>query len=149
MFDYQFNNGTGVRCWVAGYGKDDESGDFSFIQRKVDVPVFSNRNLCNNKLKSELAKTSPRTAANFQLTAGEICAGGEQGKDSCDGDGGAPLVCLFTIYQLFVYIYQLFVYFSRFVCHNLGDGTLLDWWLGELDVAEKVCQQYMLMYSII
>jgi len=94
MFDYQFNNGTGVRCWVAGYGKDDESGDFSFIQRKVDVPVFSNRNLCNNKLKSELAKTSPRTAANFQLTAGEICAGGEQGKDSCDGDGGAPLVCM-------------------------------------------------------
>ena len=27
------------------------------------------------------------------LSPGEICAGGETGKDSCDGDGGAPLVC--------------------------------------------------------
>ena len=23
----------------------------------------------------------------------EVCAGGELGKDACDGDGGAPLVC--------------------------------------------------------
>ena len=98
MFNYRFNNGTGVRCWVAGYGKDKEEGDFSFIQRKVDVPLFSNRNECNNRLKSELSKTSPRTAANFQLSAGELCAGGEQGKDSCDGDGGAPLVCLLTLF---------------------------------------------------
>ena len=98
MFNYRFNNGTGVRCWVAGYGKDKEKGDFSFIQRKVDVPLFSNRNECNNRLKSELSKKSPRTAANFQLSAGELCAGGEQGKDSCEGDGGAPLVCLFTFF---------------------------------------------------
>ena len=101
MFNYRFNNGTGVRCWVAGYGKDKEEGDFSFIQRKVDVPLFSNRNECNNRLKSELSKRSPRTAANFQLSAGELCAGGEQGKDSCDGDGGAPLVCLFVDIILF------------------------------------------------
>ncbi len=24
---------------------------------------------------------------------GEICAGGEEGRDACEGDGGAPLVC--------------------------------------------------------
>ena len=29
----------------------------------------------------------------FRLRSGEVCAGGEAGKDSCDGDGGAPLVC--------------------------------------------------------
>ena len=29
----------------------------------------------------------------FRLHPGEVCAGGEAGKDSCDGDGGAPLVC--------------------------------------------------------
>ena len=29
----------------------------------------------------------------FRLRAGEVCAGGEAGKDACDGDGGSPLVC--------------------------------------------------------
>ncbi len=89
MFDYKFGNGTGVRCWVAGWGKDAEDGQFSFIQRKVDVPLYD-RNRCELRLKQELGGNS---AARFNLHPGEICAGGEEGKDACDGDGGAPLVC--------------------------------------------------------
>jgi len=85
MFDYQFNNGTGVRCWVAGWGRDGEDGQFSFVQRKVDVPIY-NRRRCENVMKQELSNR-------FRLRSGEICAGGEAGKDSCDGDGGSPLVC--------------------------------------------------------
>ena len=30
---------------------------------------------------------------NFNLHPGELCAGGEEKKDACDGDGGSPLVC--------------------------------------------------------
>merc|ERR1712020_480125 len=85
MFDYKFNNGTGVRCWVAGWGRDGEDGQFSFIQRKVDVPIFD-RSRCENVMKQELSNR-------FRLRAGEVCAGGEAGKDACDGDGGSPLVC--------------------------------------------------------
>merc|ERR1712012_378360 len=88
MFEHEFNNGTGVRCWVAGWGRDaskDLGGKFSFVQRKVDVPIF-NRQRCENRMKQELDNR-------FRLRSGEVCAGGEAGKDSCDGDGGAPLVC--------------------------------------------------------
>merc|ERR550519_2502561 len=89
MFDYKFNNGTGVRCWVAGWGRDREEkdgGKFSFVQRKVDVPIYD-RGKCDNVMKQLLGKE-------FNLRNGELCAGGECGKDACDGDGGSPLVCL-------------------------------------------------------
>jgi len=43
QFDYQFSNGTGVRCWVAGWGKDEEDGSFQFIPRKVDLPLVDDR----------------------------------------------------------------------------------------------------------
>jgi len=95
MFDHRFNNDTGVRCWVAGWGRDAEDGQFSFIQRKVDVPIYE-RNRCNIRIKQELQKTNPNgnSASRFNLQPGELCAGGETGKDACDGDGGSPLVCL-------------------------------------------------------
>jgi len=90
MFDHVFSNGTGTRCWVAGYGREPGSDTPSFVQRKVDIPIYPNRAECNNRLKNALpAARQP----DFQLSPGEICAGGEIGKDTCDGDGGAPLVC--------------------------------------------------------
>merc|ERR1712013_664059 len=35
QFDHQFSNGTGVRCFVAGWGKDEHDGSFQFIPKKV------------------------------------------------------------------------------------------------------------------
>merc|ERR1711910_77687 len=92
MFDYQFNNGTGVRCWVAGWGKDSLDGSFQFIQHKVDLPLVEN-NSCNNKLKSALNAQRAGSGNRFSLSQSEICAGGQVGKDACTGDGGSPLVC--------------------------------------------------------
>merc|ERR1711971_594679 len=42
QFGHQFNNGTGVRCWVAGWGKNEVDGSFQFIQHKVDLPLVEN-----------------------------------------------------------------------------------------------------------
>ena len=77
------------RCWVAGWGKDGKDGQFQVIQNKVDVPLMP-RGECQDKMKAALGRDVGR---DFVLSPSEICAGGEQGKDACDGDGGAPLVC--------------------------------------------------------
>lgn len=89
QFDYQFSNGTGVRCWVAGWGKDGIGGQFQVVQNRVDVPLMDPFT-CQNRMQQALGRQAGR---NFKLSESEICAGGEEGKDACDGDGGAPLVC--------------------------------------------------------
>jgi len=92
QFDYQFSNGTGVRCWVAGWGKNEFDGSFQFIQHKVDLPLVDNAS-CNSKLKVALNKQRSGVGNRFNLSPSEICAGAEVGKDACTGDGGSPLVC--------------------------------------------------------
>lgn len=92
QFDYRFNNGTGTRCWVAGFGKDEFDGKFQVVQRKVDVPIVS-RNNCNQDLKNALNAQRSGSGNRFNLSPSEVCAGGEVGKDACTGDGGSPLVC--------------------------------------------------------
>ena len=92
MFDYEFTNGTGVRCYVAGWGKDEADGSFQFIPRKVDVPLVNN-NQCQADLRTALNQQRPGAGNNFRLHPSEICAGAEIGKDACTGDGGSPLVC--------------------------------------------------------
>ena len=49
--------------------------------------------LCQRRLKNALGTGFRQPGENFRLSESEICAGGEGGKDACDGDGGAPLVC--------------------------------------------------------
>jgi secreted trypsin-like serine protease len=92
QFDYQFSNGTGVRCYVAGWGKDESDGSFQFIPKKVDLPLVNN-NQCEASLKSALNAQKPGAGDRFRLHPSEICAGAEVGKDACTGDGGSPLVC--------------------------------------------------------
>merc|ERR1711933_435340 len=92
QFDYQFSNGTGVRCWVAGWGKNEFDGSFQFIQHKVDIPLVDSTT-CNTALKAALNQQRRGVGDRFTLSPSEICAGAEVGKDACTGDGGSPLVC--------------------------------------------------------
>jgi len=92
QFSFTFSNGTGVRCHVAGWGKDEFTGNFQFIQHKVDIPLMDDFR-CNAALKLALNRRQRGVGDRFQLHSSEICAGGEVGKDACTGDGGSPLVC--------------------------------------------------------
>ncbi|XP_018574272.1 uncharacterized protein LOC108913237 [Anoplophora glabripennis] len=79
---------TGTRCWTTGWGKDafGDYGKYQNILKEVDVPVV-NHAVCQRQLQQT------RLGYDFKLHPGFICAGGEEGKDACKGDGGGPMVC--------------------------------------------------------
>ncbi|XP_066995226.2 CLIP domain-containing serine protease B4 [Anabrus simplex] len=66
---------------VAGWGVT-ENGTSSPVQLKVNVPVVP------------LAKCSVIYQKIVQIGPSQLCAGGEKGKDSCNGDSGGPLFFL-------------------------------------------------------
>jgi len=79
---------AGQRCYVTGWGKDafGRGGAYQQVLKEVEVPVLLDFD-CERKLKRT------RLGLDFVLHPSFICAGGEEGKDSCKGDGGGPLVC--------------------------------------------------------
>ncbi|XP_016978373.2 phenoloxidase-activating factor 2 [Drosophila rhopaloa] len=75
------------RCMVAGWGKNGfRDENFATVLKKIELPIVP-RDICQNQLR----KT--RLGTDFQLGFGLICAGGEEGKDACTGDGGGALFC--------------------------------------------------------
>ena len=75
------------RCYVTGWGKDAfKDGNYQHVLKEVRVPVVRN-DICESMLQR--TRLGPR----FELAEGFLCAGGEEGKDACKGDGGGPLVC--------------------------------------------------------
>ncbi|CAK9796752.1 Phenoloxidase-activating factor 2 (Fragment) [Anthophora plagiata] len=79
---------TRSRCWTTGWGKDafGDFGKYQNILKEVDVPVVNNQ-VCEQQMRRT------RLGPSFNLHPGFICAGGEEGKDACKGDGGGPMVC--------------------------------------------------------
>ncbi|XP_049860128.1 uncharacterized protein LOC126354469 isoform X3 [Schistocerca gregaria] len=79
---------SGQRCWATGWGKDafGDYGKYQNILKEVEVPI-----LPFHQCQSLLQQT--RLGFDFRLHNGFLCAGGEEGKDACKGDGGGPLVC--------------------------------------------------------
>ena len=83
-----YENFVGQRCWVTGWGKNafGHVGEYQSVLKEVDLPVMSNGE-CEHSLRNT------RLGPYYQLFPGFVCAGGERGKDACEGDGGSPLVC--------------------------------------------------------
>ena len=72
-----------------GWGKDifGPDGSYQVVMKEVDVPMVPHGD-CQTMLRN-----TPRLPRQFKLDKSFVCAGGEEGKDACRGDGGGPLVC--------------------------------------------------------
>ncbi|KAL3278694.1 hypothetical protein HHI36_016230 [Cryptolaemus montrouzieri] len=83
--DTEYDNS---KCWAGGWGKDEfgKKGKIHNILKKIDLPIVP-----RDKCQMDLRKT--RLGQHFELHRSFVCAGGEKGKDTCEGDGGSPLVC--------------------------------------------------------
>merc|ERR1711915_741901 len=75
-------------CYATGWGKDrfDNSGIYQVVLKEIDLNIVE-RSECQSKLRGT------RLGGKFRLDESFICAGGDEGKDTCKGDGGSPLVC--------------------------------------------------------
>ncbi|KAF7268723.1 phenoloxidase-activating factor 2-like [Rhynchophorus ferrugineus] len=83
-YGMELNNG---RCMAGGWGKDAfKKGRHSSILKKISLPLVSRAD-CQRALRNT------RLGPFYTLHDSFICAGGEQNKDTCKGDGGSPLVC--------------------------------------------------------
>lgn len=72
----------GQKLFAAGWGKT-ENTTASNVKLKVSLPA----------VEKEQCQTTYSNAG-VNLGAGQICAGGQKGKDSCRGDSGGPLMAL-------------------------------------------------------
>lgn len=75
-------NHEGMTAYAAGWGRT-ENGTSSDRKRSVPLPI-SNLENCTNEYQD----------IDFELLPTHLCAGGENGKDSCSGDSGGPLMRL-------------------------------------------------------
>ena len=81
-------NFDGRSCFATGWGKDKfgAAGEFQVVLKELEIPVVE-RGLCQEKFRSS------RLGSRFRLDPSFMCAGGQPGQDTCEGDGGGPLVC--------------------------------------------------------
>ena len=66
-----------------------DSGQFSNLLKQVTLP-FVPHDRCENLLRN-----TPELPDDFGLDESFVCAGGHDRNDTCEGDGGGPLVCPF------------------------------------------------------
>merc|ERR1719297_164535 len=73
---------------ATGWGKDKfgAAGQYQLVMNEIDLPLVDH-DTCEDKLRQT------RLGKKFKLDSSFVCAGGVDGKDTCKGDGGSPLVC--------------------------------------------------------
>jgi len=78
----------GTTCFATGWGKDKfgDDGEYQVVLKEIDLPVVNHDDCQDSLRKTKLGRR-------FKLDSSFVCAGGVNGKDTCTGDGGSPLVC--------------------------------------------------------
>ena len=76
-------------CFSMGWGKQTENATEYEVNMKevAELPIVPNEQ-CQEALRSKT-----RLPSIWKLHESFLCAGGIEGKDTCEGDGGGPLVC--------------------------------------------------------
>nr|XP_022903396.1 anionic trypsin-like [Onthophagus taurus] len=74
------------RCLVGSFDKTNSIEEDIKIVELIDLPIVDNKKCLKSLRQTRLGEF-------FQLHHSFICAGGEDHKDTCHGDGGSPLVC--------------------------------------------------------
>jgi len=82
-------------CVAIGHGKDgpDDSTGYPIYSKQlaeVGLPLWS-RVSCQEELNSR--HFQPKHDITWRAHKSHLCAGGEEGRDTCTGDGGGPLFC--------------------------------------------------------
>ncbi|KAH8300252.1 hypothetical protein KR044_012101, partial [Drosophila immigrans] len=76
-----------AQCYATGWGRRlPGSSRNEHLLKRIDLPLVS-RAECQAMLR--ITRLGPR----FRLRPSFLCAGGIQGQDTCEGDGGSPLFC--------------------------------------------------------
>lgn len=94
---------------VAGWGKTEYKSK-SNIKLKVDLDGVTKAS-CNTMYNKQ----------NVQINDDQICAGGEEGKDSCRGDSGGPLMAHATSNK------RAYVYLAGLVSYGPTPCGMLGW----------------------
>lgn len=88
--DHSFEGQSG--CFASGWGKNGfgSAGHLQAVMKRVELPIVPFER-CQRMLRQT------RLGQHFRLHRSFVCAGGRLGADTCDGDGGSPLVCPLTV----------------------------------------------------
>ena len=75
-------------CVSSGWGKNQFGpvGKFSDVLKKINLNNIPHGE-CNERFKKPFK-------GRFTVDKSQLCVGGEEGKDTCTGDGGSPHVCV-------------------------------------------------------